>query len=77
MKSVLANITTPIITVGPPSIIIVFNPYMFYTAMTVFMLTCCLICVHIILSCARRDKRLDAVTTRAVRRANAKSNDSK
>jgi type IV secretory pathway TrbD component len=73
MNENLAPLVKSVIAVGPPAIIVVFNPYLFYTALVIFMLTCFLVCIHIILNCARRDKRIDAVTSRAVRRAHAKS----
>lgn len=75
MTSATNSLATYTLTVGPPAVIIVLNPYMMYLVLFCFMATCILICIHIINNCAKRNQRLDKVATRAIRRAHAKSAD--
>jgi len=60
------------IATGATTLYFVVNPYVFYGSLLLTMFTCMLVCWNIIRSCNERNKRIDALKTRATRRANAK-----
>lgn len=68
----MQNAATATLVITPPAVILIVNPYLFYTSMAVLMFTCFVVCAHIIIRCKKREVRLDAVLNRAMRRANAK-----
>lgn len=73
MNNVYTLTANTALTIGPPAIIFIVNPYMLYFVIFMFLLTCGTVCVSIIANCKRRNKRLDAIMTRAIRREHAKS----
>lgn len=73
-------VSTATIVITPPAVVLIVNPLMFYASQGLLILTCLVVVVHIVLSCNKRNKRLDAIMTRAIRRENARklrSGDSK
>lgn len=68
----MQNSLTAALVITPPAMVLIINPLMLYLSMGSLMLTCLMVCGHIILRCRKRESRLDAVMTRAIRRENAK-----
>ena len=73
MNGFVQTVTTATISIGPPAVILVVNPYLVTFVFSVVLITCSLVCFSIIANCRKRNKRLDAIMTRATRRAYAKS----
>ena len=71
MQTIIQAAAPITITTGATALLFVVNPYVFYGSLAVGLFTCFAICIHIIRRCLARDKRLDALKTRATRRAYA------
>jgi putative exporter of polyketide antibiotics len=77
MTNSITSIVAPLtLTVGPPALLIVLNPYMALAILAFAMPLFIFMVIHIIRKCSERDKRLDALATRAIRRAHARHLDS-
>ena len=56
------------ITTGGTAMLFIVNPYVFYLIAFLVAVTCIAVCYQIIVNCDKRNKRLDALATRATRR---------
>ena len=65
------------ITGGATALLFVIDPLIFYSSLTVAIFTCLMVCVQIIRNCHKRNKRIDALYTRATRRVHANASSGK
>lgn len=68
-NAVQSIMTSAAITGGPPIVLLVVSPGIFYASIGLLWVTCAMVCINIIISTLCREKRFDLIATRAVRRA--------